>query len=309
MTPKVLWLFAASVLMLALSACTHVQSVRAPQPERPHPQPAERPYKDAVAIVLSSNAPAYLSVANALTERLDRDSLRYSLDNADAAVIREIIQREEHRKVIAIGHAAARAVQAIGPERVIYCQVFYDADLQRRGFRGVAAVPTFAMQLGHWMHLEPDLQRIGVVVGANSRQLVEQLKASAEGYGLELHHEEVTSDKQALFVYQRLIPDIDGFVFLPDTTILSPSVIRRMMRYGVKHDTSMLVYSPMMFELGGSILVTPEPTDVAEQILALLDPVQRLTTQRRTLTDAAISARARDNQRVTLVATRVENTP
>jgi ABC-type uncharacterized transport system substrate-binding protein len=288
----------ASLLALALSACTQLQPVDPPPPERPH--------KDAVAIVVSSNAPAYMSVARALARRLDRDYLRYSLDNADAAVIREIIEREEHQEVIAIGRAAARAVQAIGPDRVIYCQVFYDQDLRQQEFRGVAAIPTFAMQLDHWMRLEPDLKRIGVVVSANSRGLVEELSAAANAYGLDVRHEEVTSDKQALFVYQRLIPDIDGFLFLPDTTVLSPSVIRRMMRYGVKHDISMLVYSPLMFELGGSMLVTPRPADVAEQIMALLDPVQRLTAQRRTLTDADITVR---DHRVTLAALHEEITP
>ena len=321
---KVLNLLLASVMALVVSACTHVESVRFLPPERPlteYPstehvsteQPDETPparsRRDTVAIVLSSDAPAYLSVARALAERLDGAYLRYSLDNADGAVIRDIIQRQEHREVVAIGHAAARAVRTIGPDRVVYCQVFYDDDLQLLGFRGVAAIPTFAMQLDYWIHLEPDLQRIGVVVGANSRYLVRELKAAADAYGLEVHHEEVTSDKQALFVYQRLVPEIDGFVFLPDTTILSPSIIRRMMHYGVKHDKSMLVYSPMMFELGGSVLVTSDPDDVAEQLMALLDPLQRLTTQRRVLTDAAIRSRPRDSQQVTLAATGVEATP
>ena len=301
LTTHVLYHFVASVLALALSACTHVQINDPPLPERPH--------KDAVAIVVSSNAPAYLSVAAALAERLDRDYLRYSLDTAPGTVIREIIQREEHRKVIAIGHAAARAMQGIGPDRVIYCQVFYDGDLQQQGFRGVAAVPTFAMQLGHWMHLEPDLKRIGVVVGANSRQLVAELSAAANTYGLEVYHEEVSSDKQALFVYQRLIPEIDGYLFLPDTAILSPSVIRRMMRYGVKHEKSILVYNQMMFELGGSILLTPEPNDVADQIISLLDSAHHLTAQRQTLTDVDIRVRALDESQLTLVATRLEVAP
>ena len=299
MTANAIRYLLASLLALAVSACTQLQPFDPPPPERPH--------KDAVAIVVSSNAPAYLSVARALAGRLDRDYLRYSLDNADAAVIREIIKREDHQEVIAIGRAAARAVQAIGPDRVIYCQVFYDQDLRQQGFRGVAAIPTFAMQLDHWMRLEPDLKRVGVVVSANSRGLVEELSAAANAYGLDVHHEEVTSDKQALFVYQRLIPDIDGFLFLPDTTVLSPSVIRRMMRYGVKHDISMLVYSPMMFELGGSVLVTSEPTDVAEQIMALLDPVQRLTARRRTLTDADITVRS--DRAVTLAAIHEEIAP
>ncbi len=299
MTSNVFRYLVASLLALAVSACTHVQSVYSP--------PLERPHKDAVAIVVSSDAPAYLSVARALAGHLDRDYLRYSLDNADAAVIREIIQREEHRVVIAIGHAAARAVQAIGPDRVIYCQVFYDQDLRQQGFRGVAAIPTFAMQLDHWMRLEPELKRIGVVVSANSRRLVEELTAAANAYGLDVHHEEVTSDKQALFVYQRLIPDIDGFLFLPDTKVLSPSVIRKMMRYGVKHDKSMLVYSPVMFELGGSILVASQPADVAEQIVVLLDSAQPLRPQRRTLTDIAITTRG--ERRVTLAAVPEEITP
>jgi hypothetical protein len=69
----------------------------------------------------------------------------------------------------------------------------------------------------------------------------------------------------------------------------------------------MLVYNPVMFELGGSILVASQPADVAEQIVVLLDSAQPLRPLRRTLTDIAITVRG--ERRVTLAAVPEEITP
>lgn len=281
-------LLGAGLVLLAASACTHVESVYTAPPESP-PPPRQAPAKPAVAIVVSSNAPAYLSVARALSERLEREHLRYSLDSAPAPVLRELIDREGFHEVIAIGRAAAEAMQPFGPERVIYCQVFYDDALRDAGFRGVAAQPPFALQLDRWTRLEPGLHRVGVIAGPDSATLIANLAGATSAYGIELFHEEVTNDKQALFVFQRMVPEIDGYLFLPDTSVLSPGVIRKMMRYGNKHKISILVYSPVMFELGRAVLIRPEPDDVARQIATLLDHPAPPAERRRELTRVAVT--------------------
>ena len=98
-----------------------------------------------------------------------------------------------------------------------------------------------------------------------------------------IHHREVKSDKEALLAFRSMVPYLDGFVFLPDETILSPDVIRRVLAHGARNDLQILVYSPVMFSMGAFLYVGSEPVDVATQIMLLLnseDSSQSLTKMR-----------------------------
>jgi hypothetical protein len=59
-------------------------------------------------------------------------------------------------------------------------------------------------------------------------------------------------------------------VFLPDEAVLSPTVIQQMMVHGRRNELEILVYSPLMLELGGTLLLQPEPVAVARGLIELL---------------------------------------
>ncbi|MCZ6887793.1 MAG: hypothetical protein O7H39_04785 [Gammaproteobacteria bacterium] len=230
----------------------------------------EIPAEDIVAVVVSGDASAYQDIATALLAHPGQNFLRYSLTSAPPNVIREIIERQGHKNVVAIGPVAMKLMQRLGTQRIVYCQIFDDVDIRRRGYRGVSALPPFRLQLQRWKALEPELKSVGVIVSPQTRALVAELRTAAQQAGLELRHEEARSDKEALFVYQRLIPEIDGYIMLPDPSVLSPNVMRKMVSYGNKHGKSMLTFSRGAFELGASLQISAEPTDVANQIVHLL---------------------------------------
>ena len=110
-----------------------------------------------------------------------------------------------------------------------------------------------------------------MIGGRDSRERVEEIARACETAGVQLDHREVASDREMLLAFRSILPHIDGFVLLPDPEILSPEVIRRTIGHGVVNDLPILVYSPLMYELGASLLVEAEPVDVALQIIALLD--------------------------------------
>jgi ABC-type uncharacterized transport system substrate-binding protein len=169
---------------------------------------------------------------------------------------------------VAIGRAALDALAEVPNLDVVYAQIFV-APQDR--YRGVAAVPPFAMQLEYWKSRSPGLKRIGVIGSVNMRPVIDALQAAAEAENIAIIRREVTSDKEALFEFRRMTPDIDGFVFLPDDSVLSPDVIRRAMQHGARNAKQILTYSPAIFRLGAYIYVASAQTDVAAQIVAMLD--------------------------------------
>ena len=231
-----------------------------PVPVVPRPAP--------IAVVVSSDLPTFRLVEEALVTQLKRPYKIYRLDTSSPIDVREALTRKPVKEVVAIGRDALEALDGLPDIDVIYAQIFV-APPDR--YRGVAAVPPFEMQLEYWKSLAPNLKRVGVIASAKMRPIMDALQAAAEAEDIQLIRREVTSDKEALFEFRRMTPDVDGFVFLPDDTVLSPDVIRRALEHGARNAKEILTYSPAIFRLGASLYVASAHTDVAAQIIAMLD--------------------------------------
>ena len=101
--------------------------------------------------------------------------------------------------------------------------------------------------------------------------VIDSLESAALDKNIKVIRREVTSDKETLQVFRAMVPYIDGFVLLPDESVLSPNVIRRIITHGSRNNLQILVYSPFMFDLGSYLYISAEPNDIAEQIVVLLE--------------------------------------
>lgn len=232
-----------------------------------------------VAIVVSEDLPDYRQLSYVFAAKLGRPYQLFELEHRTEESVQSAVRRMHPSSVIALGHSALHAVSGIHDVDIVYAGVFD----QPGAHRGVDALPPFAMQLEHWRMVSPHLSQVGVVGSEAIRGRVAELKQAGLDLGMVIHHREVTSDKEALLAFRSMVPYLDGFVFLPDATVLSPDVIRRVLAHGARNDLQILVYSPVMFSMGAFLYVGSEPVDVATQIMALLnseDSSQPLTKMR-----------------------------
>jgi ABC-type uncharacterized transport system substrate-binding protein len=249
-----------------------------PAPERatePAPPVAPPIMPPSLTVIVSNDIPAYTGVADEIT-RLAGEQLNaiYSLrgGTADAAEVMADIEESGSQTLVAIGLLAAEAAREYSDVPVVFCQIFNHAEheLLARGARGVELLPPFSMQLAAWKQLSPELDRVGVITGPGHGEMIARATRSARAAGVELVSRVVDSDKEALYVFKRLVPNIDGFWLLPDNRILSPRVIRELMDYGRKHDKQILAFSPTLLEWGAVMSVTSIDEDVASQVLHLV---------------------------------------
>ena len=267
----------ALVWVLALSAliqgCGTLPAAAPPDaPERvlpdhvPSPELDELPAPRPVAVVLSSDNAHYRRVADALGAGTGE---RYVLSSDNGDRVLSALRQAGHRQAIAIGQQALTVLAATELE-VAYCQVF-DPHLDgSRPRPGVAALPDFGAQLDQWRLRQPALRRIGLITGPAHAEVGDRLEAAARSRALTLRRAVARSDRELLYVFRRMVPAIEGFVLYPDTSILSPAVIRELLGYARKHDVWVLTYNRAIFELGAALLVSADPREVAIQVLAAL---------------------------------------
>ncbi len=232
-------------------------------------KPQKPPPPIPLAIVVSANVPVYLDVENALTKQLSQPFEVFNLDESSAEEILARLQSEKVISIVAIGDPALKLASRHHPEtKIVYSQIFNPLPSE---YRGVAAIPPMALQLKYWQSLNSDLHHVGVVSSKDFEPVVQKLVEAGKSLGIQIVNREVSSDKAALHEFRRLIPVVEGFIILPDASILSPGVLRRMVQHANANSVELLSYNLPIFNLGAYMHVTSAYADIAGRIMDLLE--------------------------------------
>lgn len=268
-----------------LCGCSMIEKLRdfgtstpAPAPRAEKPTPAPRPLPP-VTILLSDDLPAYSGIADELATRLGERPVIINLrgDSGSRAVTPELLRQTDKRRVVAIGPLAAQTATRLTAGQVVFCQVFNYRDLDpgAKLTRGVSFLPPAEPQFRAWKELDPGLQRVGVITGPGHEELIAEARKAARHHGIELVHRTVQSDKEMLYDFKRLTPEIQGLWLLPDDRILSRRVLREIMSYSAKYQQQVVVFHPELLKFGGLMSVSSTDADVAEQVIAALGSATR----------------------------------
>jgi ABC-type uncharacterized transport system substrate-binding protein len=181
---------------------------------------------------------------------------------------------------IAVGREAvdfARAHLASTP--LVFCQVFNYQELFESGRQiwGVQPLPPLALQLRGWSTVDPSRKRIGMIVSETQKSLVSEARAVASP-AVEIKAEVSTSDRDTLYLFKRLAPQVNGLWLFPDNKILSPPVLRELMSYAVAHDVGVLVSNDALLPWGALVSASSTAADVARNVRGVLDRVSAGST-------------------------------
>ncbi len=254
-------------------AKTVVKKPPAP-PIKPPPEPPQLP---AVAIVLTSNQPAYADVAYELGRHLEEYAVYdLNLDGRPPVSVLRQVNDSGSIAVVAIGLRAARSAVAMAGVPVIFSQVFnyQDHDLLQDNSRGIAALPPLDGQIAAWKEIDPTIARIGIIVGEGHGDLVAEAQAAAERHDVELRVQISDSDQETLYFFKRMIRDIDGYWMFPDNRILSARILQEMLDEANRHHVPVAVPNEALLEMGATISMSTVATDIAATIVSIIRQIQ-----------------------------------
>lgn len=251
----------------------------APKPEaRPDviAEAVERPAR--VAVLLSSRSPDYERIASALMDEYGELAL---FDLSDKSLTQrevfEAIRRDRAEVVVAIGYRAAVTAASIDDLPVVFAQVFNTnaLDLESDRIRGVSVLPPLDKQLRLWKELNPGLSSVGMIVGAGHDALVEEGRRAADAVGVRFSHRLAQSDRETLYLFSRLLPEIDGYWLIPDNRILSAPVLRRMISLANRHQVQVVAFNDSLLTIGATLSASPVDADVAATIIDVAGALAR----------------------------------
>jgi ABC-type uncharacterized transport system substrate-binding protein len=268
----------AGVLIFAwlLSSCALLSPVEQPAPVKQ--TVVQKPAK--VAILLSHDIPEFVSIADALGERLGEGN--YSIHHLRgrphyAARVLKEVDASKADQLVAIGLLAARVGRKQQLRPMVFCQTYnyLEHNLVSDTSKGVSFLPPFDQQFQSWQMLSPNLHRIGVVTGPNQAKILQQIRLAASSKNIEVVTRTVSSDKEAMLETRRLVSDVQGLLLLPDNRVLSPYVLREIMYLGARRRTEIAVYSRKLLELGALISFSGSPDDIAKNVVVRLNQISK----------------------------------
>ncbi len=247
-------------------------------PPKPKPAPVPPPVKlPPVTIVMTGQQAAYADVARELAEHFDDYQLFDLSDTAQPPVaVLATINDSPSKAVIAIGLRAAQSSVAMSKVPVIFSQVFnfQDHNLVTDNSRGVAPLAPMDLQLAGWLEVEPDLTRVGLIVGQGHDDLVDAARKAALEQDVQLRVQIAQSDQETVYLFRRMAHDIDGFWLMPDNRILSGRALNQIIETANRHGVSVAVPNELMLDLGAQVSLSAVAADVAQTIADLVEAVE-----------------------------------
>lgn len=290
---------------------TTVRPVAEPDPD---PLPPASADSLRVAVLLSSRTAAYENVATALAEKLDTVDI-YDLSDKSLTPkeMFDSIQSAGSEVIVAIGMRATAFARTFEDMPVVFSQVFNSGQFDGADtgkIRGVSVLPPLDLQIAAWREVNPSLSSIGAIVGSGHDRLIEEAAASAEAHGVRFSYRLAQSDRETLYLFTRLVPDIDGFWLFPDNRILSASVLRQMLTYASRHRVQVAVFNDSLLALGATISTTSVDADIAETIVSVasqllteggvsvphITPLKRIQVRTRLQSSEQVASDARESK-------------
>ncbi len=271
--------------LLILAGCATQTTDQAPiDPELPvvvdTTEPVEIPKPPPlppVAIVLTGGQAAYADVAAELVRHFE-ENVVYDLSDKSlppVSVFRSI-NDSESTAVLAIGLDAAQSSVSMSDIPVVFSQVFnhQDYDLVNGKSRGVAALAPLSAQLKIWKKIDPTLTRVGLIIGDGHDDLLAEAEVAAAELDLELHVKIANSDQETLYLFRRMVRDIEGFWMFPDNRILSARVLKQMLDEANHLQVPVVVPNEFMLSMGAAISISTVASDIAETIVGIVRRIQ-----------------------------------
>ena len=280
--------FAIIIAALSFSGCTTLNpGPEAPAPAEPvvqdseivivPPLPAPTPKAAArispppplpsLAIVLTSGLPAYTDVATELMQRFENHDVYDLSDDGSVPVnILRLVNDSNSSVVVAIGLRAAVSSVAMSDKPVVFSQVFNYQKLLTENSRGISSIAPLDAQIAAWKEMNPTISRIGTIVGEGHDDLIAEAELAAERHGVELLAHVTHSDQETLYIFKRMIRDIDGFWLFPDNRVLSRRALQQIMEDAEHQRVPVLVPSESLLSMGASISVSSVASNIAETI-------------------------------------------
>jgi ABC-type uncharacterized transport system substrate-binding protein len=249
-----------------------------PDVNRPAPvvTTVPQPVSERVAIVLSESRPAYTNVSSKLLPYLE-DYRIYDMADPNRSPRQSFAAIEEWgaELVVTLGLSATSTAKTFSRAPVIFSHVFNvsEHDLVSDDIKGVALLPPLELQVEAWRAMDPNMRNIGTILGEGHEDLIAEAEQAMKRRGIKFNYALANSDRETLYLFKRLVRDIDGYLLFPDNRILSRTVFKEIMSEAARHRVQIAVFNDSLLPHGATFSASSVDSNIANTIAFALNEI------------------------------------
>jgi len=181
-----------------------------------------------------------------------------SANDNDHGDTKRAIVEQQPELILALGtHALSVAHELNTSVPVIFAFVLYPERIRKSELRasqyesGIAMTVPAKQQFKTLLQLVPGIQTIGVVYDPKkSSNLIQQATFAADALGLNLTAVAVANQREAAQAISHIFTSADAVWVVPDTTVLTSTTFRQMVRLSVKYAVALIGLAPKYVRSG-----------------------------------------------------------
>lgn len=228
-----------------------------------------------IALVLSDNSRPYSEFQAALSEQLGDGNWRIAAYAAESIngqpIVADIVVTagsEALRKMLARG--VSQPLVATLLPRQGYEKILAESSPPTRKITAIHLDQPPARQAAFIRHLLPEVRRIGMLAGGETRPGLARFRQALVNRGLTLETEDSDSEATLLPALNTLLPRIDLLLASPDTTIYRRGNVKAILITAFRHQKPLVGYSEAFTQAGALASLYSTPAQIARQTAALL---------------------------------------
>jgi ABC-type uncharacterized transport system substrate-binding protein len=230
-----------------------------------------------VAVVISEDAAVYRAVAETIQSRLEGAAV---VDIVNIPALRNP-KRKDLRFLVAIGSQAARAAAASSIEAPLLVTLLPRSAFDRLATerrRAADPRPLSALYLDQPIGRQfdlirlamPNARRIGVLLGPESDNLYLPLQKAAQEKQMNLVAQRVSSDSEIAPALQKLLPEIDVLLALPDPSVFNAGTIQLILLATYRQQLPLFGFSAAYVRAGAIASLHATPEQIGNQAADML---------------------------------------
>ena len=229
-------------------------------------------------ILISKEIKPFVQMVEAVENNLDLSLCRiffddhgnpYSLDSGF-----KDLNAESWDFIIAVGPAALKYLV----EKQIQTQVFYGMVLNpdqiladNSKWCGVSLNLFTPSKIRTIKQVFPGINRLALLYNPDENQMAEKILSKFELVkGIEPVPIKVFSESDIPAALKKAVKKADAFYFIPDRTVISPPIVRHIIKYGISHGIPSIGYNKFFHNTGALLTFTVDYGKIGQQVAVMV---------------------------------------
>jgi ABC-type uncharacterized transport system substrate-binding protein len=123
--------------------------------------------------------------------------------------------------------------------------------------------------------MDPEIRNVGAILGEGHEDLIAEAEQAMKKQGIKFNYAIANSDRETLYLFKRLVRDIDGYLLFPDNRILSRTVFKEIMSEAARHRVQIAVFNESLLPHGATFSASAVDSNVVDTIIFALNEIVR----------------------------------